>query len=316
MDSCPDATPDSSLELCLTAPVDVPPCETIDRWWPGFAALAPRWRSPFDLAVVSGFAADRAGWAFAGGYQASLRALVPELPTDRLLAFCVTEENGNRPKDVLTRCVPDGQGGFRLDGTKRWAMIGPGEGLLLVAANAGDGARPEIRIACVPTRAAGLRIDAMPPTRFVPEVTHARLVLDDVRLEPDALLPGDGHDRYVKPMRTLEDTLVTAALLAYLVREARQRAWPHAWITGALGALAALAEVARRAPGDPVTHVLLGGALDASRRAFEEATAHWATDPEDPAAGRWSRDAVLAGMAGPVRAQRLARAWERLSQTG
>ncbi|MEN9314073.1 MAG: hypothetical protein RIS35_466, partial [Pseudomonadota bacterium] len=271
---------------------------------------------PFDLAVAGGFAADRAGWAFAAGYQASLHALIPGLPTDRLLAFCVTEETGNRPKDVQTRCAPAPGGGFVLNGAKRWAMIGPGEGLLLIAANAGEGERPEIRMARVPTGAPGLRIDAMPPTRFVPEVPHARLALEDVRIGAEDLLPGDGHDRYVKPMRTLEDTLVTAALLACLVREARLRAWPREWITGALGALSALAEVARRAPGDPVTHLLLGGALEASRRTFDEAAAHWGATPEDPAAQRWTRDAVLTGMAGPVRAQRLARAWERVSQPG
>ena len=310
------AHPDNSLDLCLTAPADVAECETIDQWWPDFAALAARRPSPFDLAVAGGFAADRAGWAFAAGYQASLHALVPGLPTDRLLAFCVTEETGNRPKDVRTRCVPDGTGGYLLNGAKRWAMIGPGKGLLLVAANAGEGERPEIRMARVPTDATGLRFEVMPPTRFVPEVPHARLVLDDVRVTADDLLPGDGHDRYVKPMRTLEDTLVTAALLACLVREARQRNWPREWITGAMGALAALAQVATRAPADPVTHLLLAGALDASGRAFDAAAELWSQDPESPAARRWSRDAVLTGMAAPVRAQRLARAWERVSQPG
>lgn len=311
-----NALPDTSLDLCLTASPDVGACDTIDQWWPGFATLAARRPAPFDLAVAGGFAADRAGWAFAAGYQASLHALVPDLPSDRLLAFCVTEETGNRPKDVRTRCVPDGVGGYLLNGAKRWAMIGPGEGLLLVAANAGEGERPEIRMARVPTTATGLHIEIMPPTRFVPEVPHARLVLDGVRVAAGDLLPGDGHDRYVKPMRTLEDTLVTAALLACLIREARLRTWPREWITGALAALASLAEVARRAPADPVTHLLLAGALDASRRAFDAAAEHWGQDPDSPAARRWARDAVLVGMAGPVRAQRLARAWERLSQPG
>lgn len=311
-----NAHPDDSLDLCLTASADVAACETIDQWWPGFSALTVRRPAPFDLAVAGGFAADRAGWAFAAGYQASLHALVPDLPTDRLLAFCVTEETGNRPKDVRTRCVPDGAGGYLLNGSKRWAMIGPGEGLLLVAANAGEGERPEIRMARLPTDAAGLRVEAMPATRFVPEVPHARLALDGVRVSAEDLLPGDGHDRYVKPMRTLEDTLVTAALLAYLVREARLRAWPREWITAALAALAALAQVATRAPADPVTHLLLAGALDASARAFDAAPELWSRDPDSPAARRWARDAVLTGMAGPVRAQRLARAWERVSQPG
>ena len=306
---------ESAIDLCLVAPHGQPACDTVDDWWAAYRALAVRWARPVDLAIASGFFADRAAWAFTGAYQACLRALVPDLPEARVGAFCVTEETGNRPKDVQTRITSDGAGGWVVNGAKRWALLGPGDGLLLVAGRVGDGARPDIRIVRVPTETPGVRIEPMPPTRFVPEAPHARVALDGVRLPGAAMLPGDGHDRYVKPMRTLEDTLVTAALLAYLVREARARDWPKEWITGAVGALSALASVAGRDPSDAVTHVALAGALDASRRAFEAAAVQWDAGPQDLAAERWRRDAVLAGMAGPVRAQRLARAWERLSAT-
>ncbi len=46
------------------------------------------------------------GWAFAGGYQAALRALRPELPHDSMVALCVTEEAGNRPRDIRTTITP------------------------------------------------------------------------------------------------------------------------------------------------------------------------------------------------------------------
>lgn len=305
---------ETALDLCLVAPHASPPCESVSDWWPAHRALAARWSRPADLAMASGFSADRAAWAFAGAYQACLRALAGGVPDDRVGAFCVTEDGGNRPKDVLTRIEDDGAGGWIVTGSKRWALLGPADGLLLVAGRVGEGPRPDIRIVRIRTEAPGVRIDRMPPTRFVPEAPHARVAFDAVRLPADAMLPGDGHERYVKPMRTLEDTLVTAALLAYLVREARTRDWPRDWIAGTVGTLAGLSAIAARDPADPVTHVALAGVLDAAGRAFDEAGRHWDAGPQDAAAERWRRDAVLAGMAGPVRAQRLARAWERLSE--
>ena len=74
------------------------------------AALARRVRRlpprRAEQALLGGFDADRVGWAFASGYQAALRALLPELPADAVAAFCVTEESGNRPRDIHTRITP------------------------------------------------------------------------------------------------------------------------------------------------------------------------------------------------------------------
>ncbi len=93
----------------------------------------------------------------------------------------------------------------------------------------------------------------MPDTRFVPEVPHARVQLDAVRVDAAQLLPGDGYDSHVKPFRTLEDTHVALAVLAYLLREARQRGWPPAFaerLCAVLAALAALAQRTGRRAGD------------------------------------------------------------------
>ncbi len=48
-------------------------------------------------------------------------------------------------------------------------------------------------------------------TRFVPEVPHARVQLNDVRLDAAALLPGDGYQAYVQPFRSIADMHVTLA---------------------------------------------------------------------------------------------------------
>ncbi len=86
--------------------------------------------------------------------------------------------------------------------------------------------RPLLKAGTRALRCPGVRLLPMPATRFVPEVPHARVQLDDVHVEDDELLPGDGYDAYVKPFRSIEDMHVTLAVLAYLLREARQRGWP------------------------------------------------------------------------------------------
>lgn len=304
----------SAIELCLSAPAAPQPCDSVAQWWPRHQAEALRWPRPIDTAIACGFAADRAAWAFASGYQASLRALLPDLPADRVAAFCVTEETGNRPKDIRTAIADDGAGGITLTGGKRWTTLGPESGMLIVAGTTAAEGRPAIRVARVPADAPGVRIEPMPPTRFVPEIEHAQVRLDGVRLPASALLEGDGYDRYVKPFRTIEDTHVTAAVLAYLVREARHQGWPRDWIARAAAVLAALERVADQPPADAAAHLVLAGALDLNRRLVAETDPWWSTDASDLAAQRWRRDVALFGVASTARELRAARAWERLSE--
>ena len=127
-----------------------------------------------------------------------------------------------------------------------------------------------------------------------------------------ALLPGDGYERYVKPFRTLEDAHVTLAVLAYLLREARQRGWPAGFAERLCATMVVLCDVAGAAADAPATHVVLAGALAQAHALYAEAGTLWAAAGDDPAAQRWQRDAALFGVAGSARSQRAARAWERL----
>lgn len=304
----------SAIDLCLGGSPEAAECGTVAQWWPRYRATAARWPRTIDVAIACGFAGDRAAWAFAGGYQASLRALVPDFPADRLGAMCITEETGNRPKDIRTTIVEDGAGRITITGAKRWSTLGPDSGLLLVAGTTGQGERPSIRIARVPADAAGVRIEPMPPTKFVPEVAHARITLERVSLPADALMPGDGYELCVKPFRTIEDTHVFAAVIAYLVREARARGWPRDWIARAAATLAALVDVAARNPSDPAAHVILAGARDAGRRLIEECGPLWGARDDDIGAQRWRRDSTMLGVASTAGELRTARAWERLAE--
>jgi len=215
-----------ALDACLRAPTQVPVRASVAEWWPRWRHGAALAATPAEQAMLGGFDADRVGWAFASGYQAALRALLPELPADAVVAFCVTEETGNRPRDIHTRITAQADGSVSISGAKRWTTLGPDSSLLLIVGAlppGADPARPQLKVARVPVGTAGLQLLPMPETRFVPEVPHARVQLDAVRVDAAALLPGDGYERYVKPFRTLEDAHVTLAVLAYLLRETRQR---------------------------------------------------------------------------------------------
>src|SRR6476469_1880879 len=131
---------DPALSQCLLA---APPARTIDdvaAWWSVWRSLDTAGTSPASLAVAGGFAADRLGYAFASGYQAALRALVPDLPVDRTASLCVTERGGGHPRAIETRLVALGGGAVKLTGEKRWATLSGESGVLLVAASTGTDA--------------------------------------------------------------------------------------------------------------------------------------------------------------------------------
>lgn len=303
----------SWIETLLGGPIEPAPCQTLAQWWPRHHALCRQWPGTIGQAIVCGFHADRLGWAFASAYHAALRALLPDLPADRLVALCITEAEGNSPRAIKSELRREA-GGYVLSGAKRWTTLGQGVPLLLVAARDAQvqSERPVLRLARVPADAAGVHIEPMAATPFIPEVPHAQLRFDNVHLPDDALLPGDGYLRYIKPFRTTEDAHVQLALLAYLVREARRLSWPPAWVERAISALLSLSVIATHEPLASSTHIALAGAMATVDALVVEADACWKLSPDDPAAARWIRDRALLTVASTQRRKRTARAWERM----
>lgn len=302
--------------LLQTAPTAVA-CASVDAWWPRQVALGARHSSPIGRAIAGGFAADRLAWAFCAGYQAALRALVPQLPADALASLCVSETAGNHPRAIQTTLLPHPElpGKFILDGAKRWTTLGSDSALLLVAARsagAAEAARVLIRLALVRQGTPGVSLSRMAEIRFIPEVAHAEVHFERVLVDAQDLLEGDGYARYVKPFRSIEDLHVHAATLAYLLREARRLAWPRTWVERAFAALHAFAALAPLDASAPATHIALAGALDMGAALVREADACWAAAPEDPACLRWTRDRALLAVASSARVKRIARAWEQI----
>ena len=256
-----------ALDICLRSATEVPARASVADWWPRWRDGAARASTSAAQALLGGYDADRVGWAFASGYQAALRALLPDLPPDAVAAFCVTEDAGNRPRDIRTRFVPQADGSMSISGAKRWTTLGPDSSLLLIVGAlppADDDARVALKVARVPAGAPGLQLLAMPETRFVPEVPHARVQLDGVRVDASDLLPGDGYERYVKPFRTIEDAHVTLAVLGACCARPRARLAP-AFAERLCAVITVLADVAQSPADAPVTHVVLAGAGPGTR---------------------------------------------------
>ena len=210
----------------------VPPdVATLDRWRSATAAARAAWQAPVDRALIGGACADRLGFAFANGYAEALRALVGDVG---VAALCATEEGGAHPRAIQTRLEAG-----ELTGKKKWATGATSAAVLLVVASTGivDG-KNQLRVVRVAANAPGVR---MHPTSspFVPEIPHAEIELDHVRVADSDVLPGDGYEDYLKPFRTVEDIHVHAALAGYAAGVARRRGWhelAERWLALALAA--------------------------------------------------------------------------------
>lgn len=300
------------LHPLLAAAPAAEPVASVADWIPRWRALVATGLDPLALALRGGFAADRAAWAFACGYQAALRAQLPPPPgAAELLSLCVTEPAGNRPRDIATRRGADG----RLHGHKRWSTLAPVADRLLVIASAaetaGAAARPRLQAWWVRRDAAGVQLRTMDATPFVPEVPHAEIHFDGVLLADADRVAGDAYTRFVKPFRSAEDLYVAAAVLAWLLREARAGHWPAAFVERCAAQIAALAALAPLPADAASTQVALAGALAGAAQLHDDASALWSAAGGEGAA-RWLRDRPLMAVAGAARRMRAERAWQRL----
>lgn len=289
----------------------------LSLWRPRIRELAARF-DPTDSAIACGFHADRLGFAFAGGYQAALRRLVPGLPGDRICSLCVTEAGGGHPsaiETVLTPAKAEGKAaGWKLNGHKKWSTLAAQASILLVACWTGAvvAGRKAIRMVRLDSSAPGVQVHPMPATPFAPEITHCELEFTDVSIGEEQILPGDGYADYIKPFRTIEDVFVNAALLGYLFGVATRYDWPRDVREGLLERLVTIRALAGLDPSSPATHIALGGFLSNQVRVLALCTPLW-EKVQSAERTRWERDRPLLSVAGRARAKRLESAWGRAS---
>ncbi|MCP8467729.1 acyl-CoA dehydrogenase [Pseudomonas sp. ZM23] len=284
---------------CLLGPQDRLPAEAaLDDWYAELLERAGH-ASSFELAVLGGRLAATPGRAFLAGYQAALRALWPAAPLS-LGAFCVTEKKSVRPADLQTRLE-----GLALHGRKDFATAAESAAWWLVAARDEEpGEPPRLAMTVVLAGTPGATLEKLSPLPLLPDIPHARLVLDGAHCER---LPGDGWETYSKPFRTLEDAHVLASICAWLYGLAIELHWSGELALRLIGVLAGCAEVSRHPASQAEAHLLLAGVFaqfESLSAALEAAFA--GADPLLAAA--WQRDRGVLAIAGAARAKRLEKA--------
>ncbi|MFZ5723497.1 MAG: hypothetical protein ACOY33_07530 [Pseudomonadota bacterium] len=277
----------------------------LGAWRAGFRVQPDSFATAFE----AGLAAGQLGFCFAGGYQAALRALVPALPVDAFAALLVTEGRQQRPEEIRTALQAQPGDRFRLDGEKSWVAGGPAATHLLVLARHGSDVDGRLRSALVllSPQAAGVTLESRPANGFLDVVPHARARFDAVAVDAGMILPGDGWRDHARPFRTIEDIHVSTAIAAHLAVQGLRRDWPAPLLATLVAVLARLAQCAARAPGDPLTHLLLAGAEQELAQATAQTGALAAAD-DDAFARDWRANGMLLAMAAPARVKRLEKA--------
>lgn len=292
-------------------PPDARQLDGLDAWWEAHNGARQGFATSIAGAFAGGFVADRLGYAFASGYTEALSALVPSLRGVKA-ALCATEKGSAHPRSIETtlEVVEDR---YRLEGIKSFVTLGDAADELLVVASAGldDHDRNRLKVVRIPRDRDGVRLEALPPTPFVPEIPHAKLILEGARVNQDEVLDGDGYETYLKPFRTVEDIHVHAALVGWLMKVGRCYGWPRETLEDLSELASALFPLALVDPLDAAVHVTLGGILRRTRSIVE--SLDWSIIyPET--ASRFARDAPLLSVASKARDARLETAWARLGR--
>jgi len=302
----------SPVQWCLKASVDVPAMESADDWLASWRQLPLDELSPFALAVLGGFQADRAAWAFSSGYEAALRAMFPQISGGGLHGFSLSEEGIRSLRDLQTLWQADSKGGVVLNGNKGWVPLPDHCEAYFVVCRAG-GSQGALSVVRMPATADGVAMSPRNPAAFMPELPAARMQLQEVALDASAMLPGDGWTDYARPFGALEELYVSAALMGYLLREGEGRArdWPQAMLRQMLAAITLLERIAAEVESDQGL-VLLAGATEWVRTLMREQLRSGPSSRRTPAgnAGLVTRQCSACGLRpGPSEANVPGRHW-------
>lgn len=280
-----------------------------------FTNLGP-YSTWLDKAMAGGFLSDRLAYVFLSGYQAALHATFPMLNPNKIAAFCVSEQGGNRPKAIQTSMQVEGDR-YKLDGSKTFVTCAEDADELLVAACdlSMSMTRPHIKILHLPGIVKGARIEEDKVLPFMPELKRGRLTLDGCICPVSSLLEGDGYADYIKPFSPLEALYVMAAGVSYMVRLARLYAWPEPFIEQCFAVLVSIQGANFSDPEAIENQIFIGGLREQVKAlvVLTENADCW-DDSDAEVHKRWLRDKVMLMMPDRAHGVRLERAWQSLRQ--
>lgn len=272
--------------------------------------------TPVDCAFIAGAWSTAMAYAFAGGYQAALRALYPEANPHKIYAFAVTEKGGNTPKAIQTTLTRSGNQ-FLLKGEKTFITGIDAAETVLVAAwdayhiDAIGSDRKNIKMVMLERESEGITFSKHAPMAFLSELSHGSMQLSNVRVEDEKILPGDGYDDYVKPFRTIEDIHVTSSLVGYLFSMGLKHRWPDTLQQQLFSILGQLRSIATLSAKDAGVHIALAGALDCFQLQLKRVGFQIELLPEETKL-KWQQDKKIFGLASEARNKRTENAWQLL----
>lgn len=123
------------------------------------------------------------------GTEEQKQRYLPKMAKGELIGcFGLSEpDHGSDPSGMETRATPDGDG-WVLNGTKRWITNGSIADIAIVWAKTPDGIRGFI----VPTDAPGFSAPLIPGKFSLRASVTSELIMEDVKVGPEALLPDTG----------------------------------------------------------------------------------------------------------------------------
>ncbi|NOX62970.1 MAG: acyl-CoA dehydrogenase [Chloroflexi bacterium] len=151
------------------------------------------------------------------GTEAQKRAWLPKIARgETLTSICITEpEHGSDANLMETTLTPDGRGGYRLNGHKRW-ITGAGEReLYVVFTRFGDiPGKNGVGCALVPADSPGVEDGPREPTLGLRGIREAEIMFKDAPVAAEQILLPAGPGSFGKLMRAYNGQRVGAAMVA------------------------------------------------------------------------------------------------------
>ena len=309
------------IDWLLSSKKDISDSEinNIDQWQTLIKPVISPSTSSIDRAIIGGFLADRMAYAFLSGYENALQKHFTILPDQSLAAFCVSEKGGSRPKAMKTTLTLNRDvETYTLNGQKSFVTCADEAQYLIIAAtlteqeqNKADiegTTRPNIKLALIEANASGLTVTNSKELPFIPEIRKGSLVLENVKVRAENILPGDGYTNYVKPFSCVEGVYIMAATSAFLFRLACLFDWPNSLQEQILSTLLMVKQLDEGDMSSPATEIMVSGAKAQLKQITETSKPLWSKLPEQHHQ-RLLRDGGMLLMSDKNHLTRLERAW-------
>ncbi len=267
------------------------------------AALSQDKKNSLQAVLSVSLRANSIGQAFAVGYRCALQALLPELNPSQWAAMCVTEPQGNHPKQIQSQVTPDGF----VSGEKSFVTMAELSRQLIVIAKSGEvqGERPVLKAVLLQQPLTGISLQVMAAMNLVPDIGHGKITLENAQ---GIILPGDGHNDYSKRFRYLEDIHVLMGFVTLILSMSVRHQLHSAISEKCLMLISSL--LAQELLDEPWQHLHMAAAFESFEKIVDEFEAGFDSVPE-AFKSDWLRDRKLFSIANKAKMARSekARVW-------